>query len=74
MPVSRRSLHQGLVVCLLIVAGFGVLFAFALLMGAVAGKGFAASILLGGVGLSLLLLFVPIFVLAVVYWKSSKSS
>ena len=74
MPPSRRSLQQGLVVFLSIVTGIGGLFALALLVGAVTGKGFAASILLGGFGLFLLLLFVLAFVFCVMYWKSSKSS
>jgi hypothetical protein len=52
----------------------GGLFALALLVGAVTGKGFAASILLGGFGLFLLLLVVLAFVFGVMYWKSLKSS
>ena len=74
MRRSRSKLRQGLVVCLLIITGFGGLFALALLVGAVTGKGFAASILLGGFGLFLLLLFVLAFVFGVMYWKSLKSS
>ena len=74
MPPSRHRLHRGLVICLLIVASFGGLFALALLVGAVTGRGFAGSILLGGFGLVLLLLFVFVFVIAVLYWRSSKSS
>ena len=74
MPPSRSNLYQGIVVCLLLITGIGGLFALALLVGAVTGKGFASSILLGGFGLFLLLLFVLAFVFGVMYWKSSKSS
>jgi hypothetical protein len=65
MSLSRRSLHQGLVVCLLIGAALGGLFALAVLVAAVSGKGFASSILLGGFGLLLLLLSVLVFLFVI---------
>jgi len=74
MAPSRRGFNQGLVLCLLIVAGFGAAFALVMLVGAVTGRGFAGGILLGGFGLVLLLLFASVLVFGVMYWRSSKSS
>jgi F0F1-type ATP synthase membrane subunit a len=73
MPSRHGRLRQGLVVCLLIAAGFGGIFALTMLVGAVTGKGFAGSLLLGGFGLLLLLVAGFVFVLTVMYWRSSKS-
>jgi hypothetical protein len=74
MPSPHGRLQQGLVVCLLIAAGLGGIFALTLLVGAVTGKGFAGSLLLGAFGLLLLLVFGFVFVMAVIYWRSSKAS
>lgn len=59
---------------LLILTGLVGLFALALLVGAVTGRGFAASAVLGAAGLFLLLLVMLVFVFVVMYVKSSKSS
>ena len=72
MQPSRHGFHKGLIVCLLIISSFGVLFAFALLAGAVTGKGPVGSILLGGLGIILLFLFVFVLAFSVIYWKFSK--
>ena len=74
MPFPGRKPHRGLVVTLMIVSGFGGLFALALLLGAITGKGFTSGILLAGAGLFLLIAVILFFVFGVMYLKSSKSS
>jgi hypothetical protein len=73
MPPFRRGLHKCLVVCGLIVASLVGVIAFTFLAGAVTGTGIAGSILLGGLGIGLLFVFVLVFALSVMYWKTSNS-
>ena len=73
MLSRNRGIRRVLAVCLLIAAEFGSIFAFTLLMGAITGRGFAGSILLGGFGLLLLLVFVSVFVVALMWWRSLNS-
>ena len=73
MAPSHHGFHKGVLVFLLILSSFGSVFAVTLLAEAFTGKGFAGSLVLGGLGLALLLLFVFVFAFSIIYWKSSKS-
>lgn len=70
MSFPHQRFRQALLVCVLIIAGLGGVFALVMLLGAITGKGFAGSILLGGFGLLLLFVFIFIFALVVMYLKS----
>jgi predicted membrane metal-binding protein len=72
MAYFRGRLQRALVVCLVIFASFGALFALALLATAVMGNLTPSSILLAGFGFILLALSVLVLVFAIRRWTPPK--
>ena len=72
MAYFRGPIHHGLVVCLLIFAVFGGVFALAMLAAAAAGNSPPSSILLAGFGFILLVFSVLVLVFAIRKWTPTK--